>query len=120
MPLSLHGSGGYWPRHDPIGQGLRTWSEILGLGWPVHAIMFVGNMIMTGVFDRYPDLRVLVQEGGRGVNWLPFVAYRLDEFYQDHSEDVQLTERMYDHDQVYLERLPSEYLFKNFYFRRSR
>ncbi|MFC6766114.1 amidohydrolase family protein [Natrinema soli] len=114
MPLSLHGSGGYWPRTDPIGQGLRTWTEILGLGWPMHAIMFVGNLIMTGVFDRYPNLRVLVQEGG--VNWLPFVAYRLDEFYQDHPEDIQLTERMFDTDRIYLDHLPSEYLFENFYF----
>lgn len=114
MPLSLHGSGGYWSRYDPIGEGLRTWTEILGLGWPMHAMMFVGNMIMTGVFDRHPDLRVLIQEGG--VNWIPFVAYRLDEFYQDHPEDVQLTERMFEAERTYLDRLPSEYLFENFYF----
>lgn len=114
MPLTLHGSGGYWPRYGPIGEGLRTWTEILGLGWSVHSIMHVANMIMTGVFDKYPDLRVLVQEGG--VNWIPFVAYRMDEFYQDHPEDIQLTERMFDAEEAYLERLPSEYLFENFYF----
>lgn len=114
MPLSLHGSGGYWPRYGPIGEGLRTWTEILGLGWSVHAIMHVANMIMTGVFDEYPDLRVLVQEGG--VNWLPFVAYRMDEFYQDHPEDIKITERMFDAEKAYLDRLPSEYLFDNFYF----
>lgn len=114
IPIALHGSGAYWPRYDPVGEGLRTWTEILGLSWPIHAIVFVANMIMTGVFDEHPDLRVLVQEGG--VNWIPFVAYRLDEFYQDHPEDVQLTERMFDAERTYLERLPSEYLFDHFYF----
>ena len=114
LPLALHGSGGYWPRYEPIGEGFRTWTEILGLGWPVHAMAFVTNLIMTGTFDKFPDLRVLVQEGG--VNWLPFVAYRLDEFYQDHSEDVCLTERMHAMEQAYLDRLPSEYLFEHFRF----
>jgi len=114
MPLALHGSGGYWPRYDPIGEGLRTWTEILGMGWPMHAMMFVSNLIMTGTFDKFPSLQVLVQEGG--VNWLPFAAYRLDEFYQDHPEDVQITERMHDIGEVYLDRLPSEYLFEHFTF----
>lgn len=114
MPLTLHGSGGYWPRYDPIGEGLRTWTEILGVGWSVHAMIFIANMIMTGVFDRYPSLQVLVQEGG--VNWIPFLAYRMDEFYQDHPEDVQLTERMFDAEQAYLDQLPSEYLFQNCFF----
>lgn len=114
MPLTIHGSGGYWPRYDPIGEGLRTWTEILGVGWSVHAMVFVANMIMTGVFDRHPSLQLLVQEAG--INWIPFLAYRMDEFYQDHPEDVQLTERMFDAERAYLDQLPSEYLFENCFF----
>lgn len=114
MPYAIHGSGGYWPHYDKIGEDIRTWTELLGLGWPVHAMMYVGNLIMTGTFDKYPDLNILVQEGG--VNWIPFAANRLDEFYRDHPEDISLTERMYDAGQIYLDELPSEYLYENFYF----
>lgn len=114
LPWALHGSAAFWPKYEPLGNGMRSWNEFLGFAWPCHAIMNTVNMILTGVFDSYPDLSIVYQEAG--LNWLPFVANRLDEFYQDHPEDIQLTERMYDNDRTYLERLPSEYLFDNFYF----
>ena len=114
LPLALHGSAAFWPKYGTFGDGLRSWNEFLGFAWPSHAMMNTVNMILTGVFDAFPDLNVVYQEAG--VNWLPFVANRLDEFYQDHPEDVQFTERLYDRDQTYLDRLPSEYLFDNFYF----
>jgi predicted TIM-barrel fold metal-dependent hydrolase len=71
-------------------------------------------MIMTGVFDKFPDLEVVLIEAG--TNWVPFVANRLDEIYGDHPEDVQLTERLHAMGQEYLEREPSEYLFEHFNF----
>jgi predicted TIM-barrel fold metal-dependent hydrolase len=68
---------------------------------------------MTGVFDKFPDLDVVVQEAG--THWIPYLAYRTDEYYQIDSEDVKLAERLYNRDQEYLERLPSEYIFENMY-----
>ncbi len=61
----------------------------------------VSKMIASGVFDRHPDLRVIVSEGG--ATWGPFVADRLDEAYRQHLSAVRPR----------LSRLPSEYLFEN-------
>lgn len=63
----------------------------------------VTKMIAGGVFDRFPDLKVMVSEGG--ATWGPFIADRLDEAYRQHGSMV--------HPQ--LRRLPSEYLYENVY-----
>jgi predicted TIM-barrel fold metal-dependent hydrolase len=63
----------------------------------------VAKMIASGVFDRYPGLRVIVSEGG--ATWGPFVADRLDEAYRQHASAVRPT----------LSRLPSEYLYEHVY-----
>lgn len=115
LPLALHGGGtGNWPQKDLIGNSLRTWTEMYGLVHPVRAMMMVGNMIMTGVFDKYPDLEVVMIEGG--LNWVPFLKMRMDEVYQDHPEDIQLTERVTDLGQEYLQKTPSEYIDEHFSF----
>ncbi len=61
------------------------------------------KLIASGVFDRHPDLRVIVSEGG--ATWGPFVADRLDEAYRQHASAVRPR----------LRRLPSEYLYENVY-----
>jgi predicted TIM-barrel fold metal-dependent hydrolase len=61
------------------------------------------KLIASGVFDRHPDLRVMVSEGG--ATWGPFVADRLDEAYRQHGSAVRPR----------LHRLPSEYLYENVY-----
>jgi len=115
MPLALHGGGtGNWPQKDLIGNSLQTWSEMYGLVHPVRAMMMVGNMIMNGVFDKFPELQMAIIEGGS--NWVPFVANRLDEVYHDHPEDVRMTERLDELGQEYLQKQPSEYLLDHFAF----
>lgn len=115
LPLTLHLDVASYPDPStPMGGSIRTWIEAIGFAPCMHSMMNAVNMIVTGVFDKYPDLDVVYQEGG--YHWLPFVAYRLDEFYQHTPEDVRLAERMYDEGKRYLDRLPSEYLFDNFYF----
>lgn len=63
----------------------------------------VTKLISAGVFDRYPDLKVIVSEGG--ATWGPFLADRLDEGYRQHASAVRPK----------LSRLPSEYLYTNVY-----
>jgi uncharacterized protein len=113
LPLILHGSLSLWPQNTPIGDNMMTWTEMLGFDWPVHVQVTVVNMIMTGVFDRFPDLNVVFQEGGHW--WLPFLRYRMDEFYEMHPEDVQITPRKYEDEERYLDRSPSDYLRDNIY-----
>ena len=54
-------------------------------------------------FDRHPDLKVLVSEGG--ATWGPFLADRMDEGYRQHGFAVRPK----------LSRLPSEYLYDQVY-----
>jgi predicted TIM-barrel fold metal-dependent hydrolase len=63
----------------------------------------VSKLIASGVFDRHPDLKTIVSEGG--ATWGPFVADRLDEAYRQHANMVR----------PQLRRLPSEYLYENVY-----
>jgi predicted TIM-barrel fold metal-dependent hydrolase len=60
-------------------------------------------LISAGVFDRHPDLKMLVSEGG--ATWGPFMADRMDEAYRQHAAAVRPR----------LSKLPSEYLFTNVY-----
>ncbi len=61
------------------------------------------KMVATGVFDRHPDLKVIVSEGG--ATWGPFLADRLDEAYRQHATAVRPR----------LQKLPSEYVYSNIY-----
>ena len=113
LPLLLHGSLAYWPQQSYIGDDMLTWTEVLGFDWPVHGMINVVNMIMRGVFDKFPDLNVVFQEAGHW--WMPFVKYRMDEFYEMHPEDIEVTPRKMDSGERYLNRSPSEYLRDNIY-----
>jgi len=113
LPLLLHGSLAFWPQHSYVGDTMLTWTEILGFDWPYHTMVNVVNMIMSGVFDRFPDLNIVFQEGGHW--WLPFARYRMDEFYEMHPEDIKITPRKFEAGDRYLERSPSEYLRDNIY-----
>jgi predicted TIM-barrel fold metal-dependent hydrolase len=112
LPLVLHHSGD-GQRFDPIGRSVRTWVEAIWVMPCTKAIQNTANMILTGVFDEFPDLDVVYHEAG--ANWLPFLAWRLDETYQDHPEDLKVGERMLGAGRKYLERKPSDYVFDNFY-----
>ena len=113
LPLMLHGSLAYWPQHSYIGDNMLTWTEALGFDWPIHGIVNIINMIMRGVFDKFPELDVVLQEAGHW--WVPFLRYRLDEFYEMHPDDIQITPRKMDSGEQYLQRSPSEYLRDNIY-----
>ncbi|WP_144901462.1 amidohydrolase family protein [Halobellus captivus] len=113
LPLLLHGSLAFWPQHSYVGDEMLTWTEVLGFDWPIYGMVNTVNMIMRGVFDRYPDLNVVFQEAGHW--WIPFARYRMDEFYEMHPEDVQITPRKFEDGGHYLDRAPSEYLRDNIY-----
>ncbi|WP_246310445.1 amidohydrolase family protein [Halorarum halophilum] len=73
----------------------------------------VGNMIMRGVFDKCPDLNVVLQEAGHW--WVPFIRYRMEEFYEMHPDDIKITPRKHGTNEDYLQRSPSESLRDNVY-----
>ncbi len=113
LPLILHGSLSMWPQNTPVGDNMLSWTEMLGLDWPVFAQVNVANMIMSGLFDKFPSLNVIIEEGGHW--WIPFLRYRLDEFYEMHPDDIIIQPRKHEMGERRLGRKPSEYLRDNIY-----
>jgi predicted TIM-barrel fold metal-dependent hydrolase len=62
----------------------------------------LGNLVVAGVLDRYPSLKIVFAEGG--VGWLPFFAQELDYYKNRFAGKAQA-----------MPRLPSEYIYRQVY-----
>ena len=62
----------------------------------------IGMFIFSGVFDRYPELKLVCAEADAG--WVPHFMYRLDHAYNYHRYWLKAPP---------LDRMPSEYFRKN-------
>lgn len=79
----------------PTAGGLpATYGEYAALGQQTM-MGHVGSMIMQGIFDRFPNLRVLLVGGG--ASWVAAYLWRLDYWFKTNSNEVP-----------WLDRLPSE------------
>jgi predicted TIM-barrel fold metal-dependent hydrolase len=58
------------------------------------------SLVYEGIFERFPDLRVVLMEGGFA--WLPSLMWRLDKHWKRLREEVP-----------FLKRPPSEYIRKH-------
>jgi aminocarboxymuconate-semialdehyde decarboxylase len=75
LPIFLHPHYGlpssvYGPRADEYGHVLS-----LALGFPLETTIAVTRMYLSGVFDRFPSLKVLLAHSG---GTLPFLAGRIE------------------------------------------
>ena len=71
------------------------------------------HMVSSGFFDKYPEINVVFSELGH--NWMPYIAYMMDEYYELGPNDVSLRKRKMEADEELLDRLPSEYVYDNIY-----
>jgi predicted TIM-barrel fold metal-dependent hydrolase len=96
LPLCFHiltnrAYGGHrGPKINALLNVVRSCQDILGM------------LIYSGVFDRYPELKVVCVESDAG--WAPHYAYRMDHIYNRHRFWNKAPE---------LKKLPSEYFFEN-------
>jgi len=51
-----------------------------GMGATYQVIPAMASWVMSGHFDRFPNLKLLCVEAGAG--WAPYIAHRLDEKYE--------------------------------------
>ena len=106
--------GTFWQKMTPISEGTRTWTELVGISACSISMAYVASMIMQGLFDKFPSLRVIIKEGGFW--WLPEFMARADDYYLNHPGDIKLTERKIESGEKFLAKLPSEYFDSNIRF----
>jgi len=87
QPLYIHPSS---PPDSMIGPMLEVGLDGAIFGFGVDTGMHLLRLIITGIFDRYPDLQIMVGHMGEA---LPFWLYRIDYMHQA-SVRSQRYERM--------------------------
>ena len=112
-------SGLQLPVHFHIGASVTAMTFYGSYPWPSHpmntqlaiggTLLFIGNarvvtnLILSGMFDRHPDLKMVSVESG--VGWIPFILETLD-YEMAENAPGELAE---------LQKMPSEYFKSNLY-----
>jgi predicted TIM-barrel fold metal-dependent hydrolase len=116
------------PVHFHIGASVTAMTFFGSYPWPSHpmntqlaiggSLLFIGNarvvtnLILSGMFDRHPDLKMVSVESG--VGWIPFILETLD-YEMSENAPQELSE---------LKKMPSEYfrsnLYATFWFEKNR
>ena len=116
------------PVHFHIGASVTGMSMYQKYAWPSHpentklalggTLLFIGNarvvsnLILSGMFDRHPELKMVSVESG--VGWIPFILEALDYEMAENAPD----------ELAQLRKPPSEYfrsnLYATFWFESSR
>ena len=66
--------------------GLDDFAAVHALSHPFAQIRQCASMIMGGIFEKFPTLRVAFLEGG--IEWIPFLLGRLDEEYAKRKVNI--------------------------------
>jgi predicted TIM-barrel fold metal-dependent hydrolase len=99
LPLAFH-SAYNW--QDRLTEQFNKFLSAHGIGRTLFNIVHLTNMVINGIPERFPGLRLVWIESG--ITWIPFVMQRLDNEYLMRSSEAPL-----------LRRRPSEYMREFFY-----
>ncbi|HEY6319708.1 MAG TPA: amidohydrolase family protein [Acidimicrobiia bacterium] len=99
-PIAVHGSRHTCPPHLRV-ETFRNQARFYALSHPFQQQVAMGDLVLGGVLERFPTLKVVFLESG--VGWMPHFIDRLDEAYASVREDW--TDGRYE-----LARPPHEYL----------
>lgn len=100
VPVGVHGSRHTCPPHLQ-GTTFRNQARFYALSHPFQQQVAMGDLVLGGVLERFPRLKVVFLEAGAG--WIPTYIDRLDEAYRSVRED-------WTDERFVLPRPPSEYL----------
>jgi predicted TIM-barrel fold metal-dependent hydrolase len=99
LPIAFH-SGPNW-----VERPFTVLGRFLGahaLGFPFYAMVQLTNVVLSGLPERFPNIRWIFMEAGQA--WVPFTIARLDNEYKQRSAEAPL-----------LTRLPGDYI-RDMYF----
>ena len=105
VPVNHHSGGGApdYGRH-----------EAAAFVWIAEATFFsrraLTHLILGGVFERFPGLRVVLTE--QGCAWIPDVLAQLDRYHEEMVRTGRIGELKYESEEI-LPRRPSEYFSTN-------
>ncbi|MTD15177.1 amidohydrolase family protein [Nakamurella sp. YIM 132087] len=103
LPVAIHWEMGQGITHPPTPNGTaRTYQQLVGFQ-PLTFVFHLMNMIAEGVFEEFPDLKVVFADGA--ADMLTPMIWRMDTFGRPHLEQTPWSPRM-----------PSDYLAGHVYF----
>ena len=94
------------PPPDMVMPYLARGFERAIMGFAHETSLHVLGLMTSGVFDRFPKLKIVIGHGGEG---LPYMLYRLDYMYENARYPFMKKVR----------KLPSDYMKENFYITTS-
>lgn len=104
LPIVMHTGNSGTTSAFPV---QRYWAETFledhAFTFPIEAMWHLISIVCNGVPERFPGLEFIFQE--TGIEWVPWMSWRLDDHYLQNSEDVPS-----------LSKPPSEYIRDQFYF----
>ena len=118
VPFGLHGPPPTLSLRDSIAHRYRghRGAQIVAqvLGNPFHAQTELAELILGGVLERHPDLKVLLMEVS--CSWLPWLLWRMDDKWEMSRPDLEIQLSMppsdYFRRQCYAEVEPDEHIAK--------
>jgi len=99
-PLAFHASAYSGER---MFEGMNKFLSVHALGFVFYNQVHLTNMVINGIPERFPELKVIWMESG--LAWVPALMQRLDNEYLMRSSEAPL-----------LTKLPSDYMRENFYY----
>ncbi len=100
LPLGFHA---IYNESERVFEGMNKFLSVHALGFVLYNMVHLTNMIVNGIPERFPNLKIIWIESG--LAWLPFLAQRLDNEYMMRTSEAPL-----------LKKLPSDYIRENFYY----
>jgi uncharacterized protein len=99
LPLSFHA---IYHQQERMFEGMNRFLSVHALGFIFYNLVHMTNMVINGIPERFPKLKLLWIESG--LAWIPFLMQRLDNEYMMRSSEAPL-----------LRKLPSEYMREMYY-----
>ena len=99
IPLAFHGAHNWYEKSM---EQLNRFISAHAIGFPLYNMIHLMNLIINGIPERFPGLKVLWMEGG--LAWIPFMMQRLDSEYMMRTSEAPL-----------LTKKPSDYM-RDMYF----